>query len=56
MAIGGDAENDLQEDEKAEPRHGKEQGVPLDSEFAVEELLAEPETYEDRGAGFENEN
>ena len=56
MEVDAGAENDLREDEKAEPRHGKEQRIPLDGQFAVEELFAKPETGEESGAGLQDES
>ena len=56
VPVGGDAENDLQEDENAEGRHGKKQRVPTNGQFAFDPLFAEPEKREQRGAGFEDES
>ena len=56
MAVGGGPENNLKQNEDAESGHGREQGIPLDVEFSVEPLLAEPEKSEENGASLENVN
>jgi len=56
VEVGAGAENDLYENQKAEPRHGKKQRIPFDGQLTVEELPAQPQTGKQQGAGFEDES
>ena len=55
MGVGAGAENELQQDQDAEPCHGQKERVPVDDYFAIQPLLGEPDEGEESGACLEDE-
>ena len=49
-------ENELRKNESSERSHGKKKRIPLNLDFTVDDLLADPEKKQGDASGFDHEN